>query len=231
MRFVLLPGMDGTGDLFKPLLKQLPRAINPQVISYPLDKPLGYAGLINYVRSQLPRDEEFVLLGESFSGPIALALASGKLERMRALILVCTFQNHPRPLFAAFSLLAHVAFRLPPPKFAIQLLLTNGAPDLAVAAEVQSAIGQVKPKVLSARLSALAALPLEITQMPTNLPCLYLLATHDRLVPRSCYDDIRRHIPQTNLACIDGPHCLLQVKPDACADAITQFLKTTSLLG
>lgn len=48
---ILLPGLDGTGVLFKPL--------------------------VGFVLDRLP-DSEFVLLGESFSGPIALRVAARK---------------------------------------------------------------------------------------------------------------------------------------------------------
>jgi pimeloyl-ACP methyl ester carboxylesterase len=225
MRLVLLPGMDGTGDLFKPLIEVLPDDINPLVISYPLQKPLPYADLIDFVRPQLPANEDFALLGESFSGPIALALAAEKHERMRSLILVCTFHQHPRPLLAALSSIARMALRMRPPKFAIQSLLTNGAPDFTAAALVQAAIGRVQPEVLGARLRALADLPLSNTSLPLNLPCLYFLGLRDRLVLRSSYEEIQTLLPQIKLSSVDGPHCLLQIRPKECAVAILNFLK------
>ena len=70
---VLLPGMDGTGDLFAPLLSALPPALRTIVVRYPCDRPLGYAG-----RTRGPKDQPFVLLGESFSGPIAAAIAAAR---------------------------------------------------------------------------------------------------------------------------------------------------------
>ena len=47
---VLLPGMDGTGDLFAPLLSALSPALRTIVIRYPSDRPLGYAELEAHAR-------------------------------------------------------------------------------------------------------------------------------------------------------------------------------------
>lgn len=41
MKVVLLPGLDGTGVLFKPLIDVLSSEINVQIISYPPDEKLG----------------------------------------------------------------------------------------------------------------------------------------------------------------------------------------------
>jgi len=56
MRIILLPGLDGTGDLFKPLLAQLSNDIksNIMVVSYPTDLELSYPALVEYVRGKLP---------------------------------------------------------------------------------------------------------------------------------------------------------------------------------
>ena len=43
---VLLPGMDGTGTLFEPLLQALGQHWPVQVLHYPGDQPLGYPCLL-----------------------------------------------------------------------------------------------------------------------------------------------------------------------------------------
>ena len=72
---VLLPGMDGTGDLFAPLLSALPPALRTIVVRYPCDRPLAMPNW-RRTRARAPQDQPFVLLGESFSGPIAAAIAA-----------------------------------------------------------------------------------------------------------------------------------------------------------
>ena len=71
---VLLPGMDGTGELFSPLIKELGPDIQTVVIRYP-DLPLDYAAHEAFARARLPSTGPFVVLGESFSGPIEIGRA------------------------------------------------------------------------------------------------------------------------------------------------------------
>jgi len=67
---VLLPGLDGTGEMFTPLVGALGPDIRSIVVRYP-DAPLDYAGYQAIARAALPAQEPYILLGESFSGPIA----------------------------------------------------------------------------------------------------------------------------------------------------------------
>jgi pimeloyl-[acyl-carrier protein] methyl ester esterase len=164
MRLVLLPGMDGTGELFAPLIKILPKDLLPLVVAYPPNEPWGYPELLDFIRHQLPMDEDFVVLGESFSGPLALMLASDPPAQMRALILTCTFEHHPRPALAPFSIFAQVVLRFRPPKFLIQSVLTNGAKNFDIAARVQLAMGRVSVETLHARIKAINGLPSDVQQ-------------------------------------------------------------------
>lgn len=50
-RLVLLPGMDGTGTLFEPLLDVLAAEWEPIVVRYPPDEALGYDALLEVVRA------------------------------------------------------------------------------------------------------------------------------------------------------------------------------------
>jgi hypothetical protein len=38
---LLLPGMDGTGRMFAPLIARLPASLEPRAIAYPGDRALG----------------------------------------------------------------------------------------------------------------------------------------------------------------------------------------------
>jgi pimeloyl-[acyl-carrier protein] methyl ester esterase len=232
MRLVLLPGMDGTGELFAPLIKILPKELLPLTVAYPPNEPWGYSELLNFIRNQLPKDEDFVVLGESFSGPLALMVASDPPARMRALVLACTFEHHPRPALAPFSMLAQVVLRFRPPKFLrrIQSVLTNGAKNLDNAARVQLAIGRVSVETLHARIKAINGLSSNVQQKPISLPSLYLQALADRVVPTECYQSLQVRTPHLRLAKIEGPHCLLQVNPEGSVEAMVSFLNSTDLL-
>ena len=55
---VLLPGLDGTGSLFGPLLAHLPEHLVPVVVKYPTDKVLYYEQLFPYIREVMPQRED-----------------------------------------------------------------------------------------------------------------------------------------------------------------------------
>lgn len=71
MKLVLLPGLDGTGRLFEPLLRVLPFHFSPLVIAYPTHAALSYTELLRYIEQKMPCGEDYILLTESYSGPIA----------------------------------------------------------------------------------------------------------------------------------------------------------------
>jgi pimeloyl-ACP methyl ester carboxylesterase len=100
---VLLPGMDGTGVLFADFVASLPPEFKPLVVAYPNDPKLGYPELEVLARAALPRDQRFILLGESFSGPVAISIAASNPPGLLGLILCCTFARSPHPLLAQLS--------------------------------------------------------------------------------------------------------------------------------
>src|SRR5580698_7334133 len=97
---VLLPGLDGTGKLFAEFLKALDLGVSANVVPYPPDIPLGYDELEPLVRSALPTRGRFVLLGESFSGPLAIRIAALRPPALVGLILCVTFASNPYPYLA-----------------------------------------------------------------------------------------------------------------------------------
>lgn len=122
---ILLPGMDGTGELFQPFIRYLDEAVSVEVICYPRGKELAYAEVASHVRTMQPRTEPITLIAESFSGPIALRLMRHPSLNIQTLVLICSFASYP------FGLLGAVLARLPwkalfafrPPKFAIRWFL------------------------------------------------------------------------------------------------------------
>jgi pimeloyl-[acyl-carrier protein] methyl ester esterase len=225
MKIVLLPGMDGTGELFEPFIRALPPHWSAMPVAYPTHEAWGYDELFQFVQGQLPKHEDFVLLGESFSGPLALKIAAHPPKQMRALLLVCTFAKHPRPALKFLSSLASLASLFRPPKSLIAAVLTNGATQTDVAGAVQQAVGKVSAQALKARLHTLNRLDDFLGHEPVTLPTLYLQAAQDRVVPSACLQLLKEYLPQMQSVSLEGPHCLLQVNPNGCVKAIEQFLR------
>ena len=224
----LLPGMDGTARLFHHFDAALraQAAIDTLAITYPA-APLDYAALEAFVRERLPRDRPFVVLAESFSGPLGAALRADPPPGMRALVLCCSFVRNPRPILAPLRhLLGLVPFGTMP-GFALRqaLLAPYATPQLQD--ELAAALAQVPPSVLRQRLRAV----LEIRERDASrsfargsLPVLYLRARHDRLVPPANAAQILRQAAGAQVIDIAAPHMLLQAAPAAAATAVAAFL-------
>lgn len=222
---VLLPGMDGTARLFQRFDAALraQNAIATQAIAYPA-APLDYAALEAFVRERLPRNRPFVVLAESFSGPLGAALRADPPPGMRALILCCSFVRNPRPLLAPLRhLLGLVPFGALP-GFALRQALLAPCSTPPLQAELAAALAQVPPSVLRQRLRAVLETDASPSFARGSLPVLYLRARHDRLVPPANALQILRQAAGTQLVDIDAPHMLLQAAPAAAADAVAAFL-------
>lgn len=224
MRLVFLPGLDGLGEMLGPIMECLPFAV-AEVIKYPTDQALGYDALCYYARERWP-EEDFVLVVDSFSGPVAIReLASGN-SRCRALILVSSFARHPVP-----GLLARLAYpfltlftRVPPPGFALRALLLGWDAEEALVAKMQGAIGKVKPAVLANRFRELATVDVRDKVPQLRIPTLYLQGTRDRFVGCQGGQKLQSLNPSIKLCPLDAPHLILQAKPQLAGEAVMDFL-------
>jgi pimeloyl-ACP methyl ester carboxylesterase len=57
------------------------------------------------------------------------------------------------------------------------------------------------------------------------VPILYIQATTDKVVPRSCLEEIQHVKPDVRVAEINGPHLILQREPQQSSDAVTRFVE------
>jgi len=226
-KLVLLPGMEGTGTLFAAFVNALPERFEPIVVTFPPDRFLSYAELVDLAQSRAPTSEPFVILAESFSSPLAVEWAATRPHNLRGLVMCAGFASSPMRdrLRSMGSYLGSLLFVLALPAFAVRLLLAGAdAPPVLVAA-VQSAISSVKPRVLSARIRAILTCDARAALSQVAVPLLYIQATQDRLVGPACLDEVRQIRPDAEVAVIAGPHLILQRQPQLCADAISKFLE------
>ncbi|WP_277224984.1 alpha/beta fold hydrolase [Pseudomonas indica] len=221
---VLLPGMDGTGLLFQPLIDALRSDVRVMVIHYPTDEALDYQALRSHVEAALP-EGPLVLLGESFSGPIATAIAAGFADRVRGLVLCCTFVRNPRPLLGRLkALLPLLPIRSIPGALIAALLLGRFATP-ASRSLLERALSRVSPSVLRARLRAVSSVDESASLSALKAPVLYLRATDDCLIPEASARLIEQCCSSVSVVPISGPHCLLQACPVEAAAVIKEFLQ------
>lgn len=223
---VLLPGLDGTGRLFEPFLPELPASWQPLVVRYPADAAFGYDRLTRLAEAALPSSGPLILLGESFSGPIAIRLAASLGGRLQALILCCSFARSPRRALTQF---AGVVGLLPPPARLPSVLPTwalLGARAPAATRELlMSVLAGLPAEVIRARLKMVANVDVEHQLAGLQVPALYLQAQADRLVPPSVAARLRQTLPTMRVVQLQGGHGLLQSAPVAAAAAIKSFVK------
>ncbi|MES2187296.1 MAG: alpha/beta hydrolase [Pseudomonadota bacterium] len=221
---VLLPGMDGTGVLFAPLIAALGPDYRVVVVTYPTHEPLGYEALLPIARAALPEDGPFILLGESFSGPIAIALAAERPAQLRALVLCCTFVRNPRPWLGGLRTLMGLLSFGPPPVGALSFALLGRFATAALREALARAVASVSPATMRARLRAVINVDVSAQLQQVDVPCLYLRAAHDRLVPAAAARLMASLQPAVRIETIDAPHCLLQVAPNAAASVVSTFI-------
>ena len=224
-KLVVLPGLDGTATMhsaFSAAVGATFRGVS--VLAYPTDQRLDYAALEARVRQSLPTSTPFVLLGESFSGPIALAIAANPPPQLRAVVLSTTFAMSAIPWLSSFASIARFApVRLAPMPLLVWLLLGPWR-TRQWEATLHNALQAVEPAVLRHRASLTLSVNVTALLPSIALPVLYLRATADRLLAPDAHRPITSGIPKAYMVDIEGPHLLLQTAAGACADAITRFV-------
>jgi pimeloyl-ACP methyl ester carboxylesterase len=222
---VVLPGMDGTSKLREEFVAALSPTIEATAISYPTDQPLGYPELESLVSSRLPVDRPYVLLGESFSGPIAISIAGSCPPGLQALILCGSFVHNPRPILGLLGRLPTLfPFQYVPVRLLSPMLLGRFT-SAPLRAALQSALAGVSAATLRARVVAVLRADVSTALPKIRVPVLYLRATEDRLVPRSCADDVALGAPQTQVTDLAAPHFMLEATPAAAAAAVKEFVR------
>lgn len=220
---VLLPGMDGTGLLLEDFVSSMGADADVDLIRYPGTEVLDYAGLEAMVRTRLPKDRPFVLLGESFSGPIAISIAAAPPANMRGLVLTCTFAC--MPTWREFRFLAAL---LPPIRWPILSLIRrrvlgrHDSPKFRTL--LANASAQVSAAVRKSRLCSVLEVDVTDKLSRIGMPVLYLRASEDRVIARAASETIAQHIPHMRIEEFTAPHALLQTMPGQTALVIKQFM-------
>jgi pimeloyl-[acyl-carrier protein] methyl ester esterase len=227
---VLLPGIDGTGKFLREFAQALRPGVEPLIVPYPSDRALGYDELEALVLAALPADRPYALLGESFSGPVAIRIAARSPPGLLALVLCTTFASNPFP-WAKWALpLAALLPLKALPRWVRAPLMWGSASPRRAPAQADRAIAGVSPAVIRRRIAAILAVNESAALARIRVPTLVLIARHDRVISRAAARRIADELPGARLAQIDGPHLLLQTQPAQCAAAVLKFMREASIL-
>ena len=229
-QIVLLPGMDGTGNLFADFTEALASDNEALVLRYPLDVRQSYEQLSQLVQYHLPSSTPFVLVAESFSAPLAMQLAAEDKANLKGLVICSGFANSPvRGWLRSLCLcLPSICFWIEPPTSAIRCLLVGREASDSMVAAVRSAIRSVKPTVLAHRLRLTLTCDSRSALSGIKVPMLFIQPTEDRLVSSDCLKEMREVKPDAAVEWIQGPHLILQKRSNETAEVIGRFVQQLS---
>lgn len=228
LTLVLVPGLDGTGNLFAPLIPELPRTLKVIIAAYPPDRFLPYTEHISWLCDQAPKDGPFAILGESYGSTLAVKFAATHPPNLTGVILSAGFIFNPvrkwGPLPRLLARPFFIRFRLP--EFLREYFVIGyGAPE-KLKLLFRRTVRSVNPEVFAKRARAAIECDASEEIRHIDVPLLYLQGSNDKLVGPECLDEIKRHHPETISISFHTSHLLLQREPRAAAQAIAQFLDT-----
>lgn len=188
IELVLMPGLDGTGRLFQCFAECLSPRLRPRIVRYPQGECLGYEELLPWVFAHFIEPRPCVLLGESFSGPLAVMAAQHR--NIQALVLSASFLTPPsrRCSPGLIALLKPLMGRWPNlPDWMIRRYLLGADAGRDRITMLQEAVSEMNPPVLLHRLGEIARCDVTESFRRLAMPVLYLAGTEDKLVKRRCY--------------------------------------------
>ena len=180
------------------------------------NKYMTYEQLAELAIRFLPVNEPYVIIAESYSGPVAALLAAHPVGDLQAIVFVSSFVSFPGGRIGQWiaPLLPLRLFRQRAPAWILRWLLMDSATASELICEVQNAIARVSSDVLTRRLrEALNANFAEILKDCTvRIVCLSPDA-HRLLGTRALRYFVAPN-PLIETVKIPGPHFLLQCAPD-----------------
>lgn len=219
---ILLPGLDGTGRFSTNMAQALATWFEPVIVSYPSERPVDYDELAAEIAADLPRDD-FIVVAESFAGPIALKLALYSPKNLRSVVLGASFARLDLPFKSA---MAHSAQMFPPkliPAWLVSRILLGRWHTAKWSSQVKEILASVDPQVLKFRMREALSVDLLAASALIDVPILYLQATQDLVVPASAGSALAEVVSRFELKDVDAPHFLFQVRPRECAELIAGF--------
>jgi len=220
----LLPGLDGTGELFEPIIPYLEHKFEISIIAY--SSQHSFLKLVEYARSQLPSNNNISLVAESFSGPVAISMLAQDNVSFGPSVLCATFTKSP------YKLLADLAKHLPESVYdldsinqiALDLFGINKTTTKDVRNQVLDALKKTGPKTLKARIKILSELDVSDEIANIQVPLLFIQAEQDKIVSKSTVHKQMLGFDNIRFASVKGPHLLMQANPQECANLIIEHV-------
>jgi pimeloyl-[acyl-carrier protein] methyl ester esterase len=221
MNIVILPGLDGTGLLLAGFADRLGGKYKTLVLSYPVNL-VRYADLLLWTETHLP-DDDFIIIAESFSGPIAIEIAALHPPKLKGVLFIATFASAPRYVPKLLTYLVYLAkLRFFPLWFFARPFVMGRWATSHHGRTFREVIKQVPAATLVERIHQVLNVNVREKISIIKVPFRYVAARSDWLVPSSAagaFDQAGGEVIS-----IEGPHFLLQANPDMAAEAAFKFI-------
>lgn len=222
LKLVLLPGMDGTGELFEEFVSYL--NVDNLIVSLPQTGFQDHLSLAIAIEGQLP-SEDFVLLAESFSGGIVPELLKRKPTHIKGVIFVASFLSCPN------KFLVSLAKRLPLKALALaplsnlmqKYLLLGPSASNTLISKFVNVTQSISEQVLKSRLEVMCHQRLPSEKF--DISVVYIQAKSDRLISSQKSRELRKIFETIKYVEIDGPHFILQAKPQESSLLVEEAIK------
>lgn len=219
---VLLPGLNGTCGLFEPLLKYTQDSFNVLPISYPTQVSKSYSELTAQVLTKLENIKgKYILLGESFSGPIALFASEKKPEGLIGVILVATFISAPNIKIGRY-LPWYAGFLFSKPLYNLRSVLSKKDNQSLIAA-ISTELQKVSPRVLASRISETFTVDATQALVNCSVPIIYFRGASDFVVPKKNLRKILSVKSDVKVVEFNTQHFLLLSLPEQASVEIAKF--------
>jgi pimeloyl-[acyl-carrier protein] methyl ester esterase len=219
----LLPGMHGTAELFRPFLDVAPFAKRCQIIEYPSNES-DYESLTAHVRARLP-EQPCIILAESFSGPIAVIIATHPPANLLGIVLCATFLDNPRssPFRSAFPFLKPLVRALNPPRWILRRVLTGNTADEKLNNLIVMVTKSMNRETLIKRIQSILKCDVREAFRQCQVPVLCMNASDDLLVRNPINAGDASNAGSVRVVEIKGPHLLLQTKSAEISEFLQNF--------
>ena len=227
-KIVLLPGLDGTGRLFLPLLSCVDDPSSLLVVRYQ-DLPADLDQLTEQAEAMIPEGQAVILIAESFSSLVALRLLErGKLQ-IAGILFFAGFARAPCPLLlnlARFVPATLIKIFSTNPLLVRLFFLTNKMP-LSVFDLYLDVVRGLPSEVLKDRIRLLHGAK-NLPSIRTDIPFGQLRIRGDLLVSKRSTTDLRTLNPALFIWEVDGTHFFLQTNPEKSLQIIREFCQSAT---
>ncbi len=221
-KLILLPGMDGTGQLFEPMINLLPVSIDTTVIPLSSLKEDDAKSQAYEIAKQFG-EEPIMIFAESYSGLIAYQLCQISTLNIKHVFFAASFLARPSYI-SKFSYLAPISilrFNLIP-KFFLSWLFFGSLNRKDLVDLFLKSLRLVSDATLKKRLKYIANLGEPSNRI--HIPCTYLQATKDKLVSKKAVFQFQKVCANLQIKQLNGGHFIAQSNPKECVEAIINRL-------